>query len=70
MELDNRTQPEAFGLSDVQAWATHAGISEPVTDAHIALVQAVADRCASLVDKYQVGDMNAGEEIRAMFGLG
>lgn len=70
MELDHLTQPEAFGPADVQAWAKHAGVPEPITDAHMALVQAVADRCASLVDKYQAGDMNAGEEIRAMFGLG
>jgi hypothetical protein len=70
MELDNQIQPDAFGLADVQAWANHAGVPGPITDAHMALVQAVAERCASLVDKYQMGDSNAGEEIRAMFGLG
>jgi hypothetical protein len=55
---------------DVQAWARNAGVPEPITAAHTALVEAVAERCASLVDKYQMGDINAGEEIRAMFGLG
>jgi hypothetical protein len=70
VDLDHFPQPDAFGRADVEAWARHAGLPEPITNAHLALVQAVADRCASLVDKYQVGDLNAGEEIRAMFGLG
>jgi hypothetical protein len=70
VELENFIQPDSFGLADVQAWAKHAGVPEPITDEHMALVQAVAERCASLVDKYQMGDANAGEEIRAMFGLG
>jgi len=63
------TQPDAFGLTDVEAWAKHAGHAEPITEAHVELVQAVAERCASLVDKFQVGETNAGEEIRAFFGL-
>jgi len=70
LDLDHLTQLAAIDRADVEAWAKHAGVPEPITDAHLALVQAVAEQCASLVDRYQIGDLNAGEEIRAMFGLG
>ncbi len=34
------------------------------------LIYLVADKCASMVEEYALGDCNAADEIRALFGLG
>lgn len=65
--------PKAFSESDIQDWALAAGMPEPISEMPSWLVDfahIVVERCAAIGDRYDDGDMNGGEEIRAMFGLG
>lgn len=74
-ELDGQVGPFAYGTAELQAIALEAGIpnsawSFPPELQAFALL--IVERCASIGDKYsdRDSDSNAGEEIRATFGLG
>jgi hypothetical protein len=65
--------PKAFTESDIHDWALAAGMPEPIAEMPGWLVDfahTVVEKCAAIGDRYDDGDRNGGEEIRAMFGLG
>jgi hypothetical protein len=58
---------------DIQDMARQAGLPMDTTGTSEALrrfAEAIADRAATAVDRCDLGDCNAGEEIRGVFGLG
>lgn len=75
MDENENIRPERpiFTDEDIRQWAIKSLLikeNEPVSDAILDLVDTVVEKCASIGDHYDVNDENAGEEIRAMFGLG
>lgn len=75
IELDGQLAPQAFSNADLQALALEAGIPNSTWSFPPELrvfADLIVERCASIGDKYSAvdSDANAGEEIRAAFGLG
>lgn len=63
-----------MALDDAQiaAWAVEHGVlaaGDPLSDGIRALVLQVVDYCAGIGDGYSTDEGNAGEHIRAAFGL-
>lgn len=62
----------ALGDAEVAAWAVEHGVlaaGEPLSDGVRALVLQVVDYCAGIGEGYSTEEGNAGEHIRAAFGL-
>lgn len=74
-DLDGQDCPSAYADADLQALALEAGIPNSawsLLPEMVAFAQLIAERCASIGDKYPDahGEGRAGDEIRAAFGLG
>ena len=63
----------ALDEEDIGAIAQAAGLlleGAELPEPMLQFALAVAERCASVVDRYGNDEGNAGEEIRALFGIG
>lgn len=62
----------ALDDAEIAAWAVEYGVlavGEPLSDGLRALVLQVVDYCAGIGEGYSTEEGNAGEHIRAAFGL-
>jgi hypothetical protein len=72
IDLAPNTTSQSYDREDVERWAREAGLLREgmrINEAHITFALMVAARCAAAGDRYDSGESNAGEDIRAMFGL-
>lgn len=72
IELGANMTSRSYDREDVERWAREAGLVREgvrINESHITFALIVAARCAAAGDRYESGESNAGEEIRALFGL-